>query len=244
MLGKTNVQPYRIVVIGDSMAYGLGVREHEVFARVLERKLNTIRPTQVSLLAQPGDSIVENYAKYLLAKEYIMPNLYVISLTSNDFIYDRRNKYPNENHVYSRLKSLCVGDEFRYTWVNESWIDMFWNAILPAFQSDVNHCFFTQAVQDITQMKDNVIFLSLDFAGAGGAPDTYEEKFYELMEGYRLLVTRGGGNMLTAEHIPGATHSSVSNKEGHPSKETHKFYAQALFQEIVGNPKWGFVKKP
>src|SRR3989344_6833304 len=46
---------FRIAIIGDSMVYGLGIRNNERFSYLLEQKLNKIKPTKAYILAQPAD---------------------------------------------------------------------------------------------------------------------------------------------------------------------------------------------
>ena len=88
---------YTIALIGDSFAYGLGVRENESFGRILEAKLNKIKPTKIYVLALPGDSIVENYAKFLLMDSSVRVDLYIFSMVKNDLVYDHNHKYPPRN---------------------------------------------------------------------------------------------------------------------------------------------------
>src|SRR5688572_11695772 len=51
-----NNKQYTIVIVGDSVVYGTGVKDGERFSVLLEKELNKVRPTKVYALAQPGDS--------------------------------------------------------------------------------------------------------------------------------------------------------------------------------------------
>lgn len=98
---------FTIALIGDSMIYGEGVLEKQRFASLLEKKLNTIRPTNVVVLALPGDHLVDNYMKFLLAQQSLHPDVYVFGLMNNDLMFDTLEKYPRESEIFQQLRDAC-----------------------------------------------------------------------------------------------------------------------------------------
>lgn len=246
ILGAKTQNQYNIALIGDSIAYGTGVRENESFGRVLETKLNMIRPTKVYILALPGDGIVQNYTKFLLAKSRVSPDLYVFSIVDNDLIYDRPDKYSDEGKIYEFLQKSCPKQEFIYKWEDENWLDVLKNGYIASFSDEFsNRCWVETAVKEITRQDDRVFFfgrLSAYELNLSVEHDvSVEDKLSRDIENmYINLIINNGGTVINRIDMP-IKNGSVSNKEGHPSKEVHRVYAESLYQEITANPRWGFI---
>ena len=246
ILGNKSDEVYKIALIGDSYVYGLGVMESKTYGRVLENKLNKIRPTKVFVLALPGDSIVENFAKFLLVNSKLYVNLYIFSLVNNDLIYDHNNKYPKEMDVHNFLHNSCHKKEFIYKWnFLDNWEKQLENGVAPSY-SDLysNRCWAETVVREVKKRTPRFFFFSalssreLDPSFMNGLNNTgllsrqVENDFID-------LVNKNGGFVVNRLDIP-TKKVSVSEMEGHPSKELHFVFAESLFQEIVNNPRWGF----
>lgn len=242
---QTQTETYTIVLIGDSFAYGQGVRETETFGRVLEVKLNKIRPTKVSILALPGDSIIENYTKFLLARSTAGANLYVFSMVDNDLVYDHVNKYPSEKEVYGSLKKSCPKEEFVYHWSDEEFDNQLKRVIAPSHDDKFsNRCWVESVVRALTLQNVNFFFFStFSYDDLNLAPLEFlkpDDRLRRKLElDYVNMVEKNGGAVINRLNVP-VKKWGVSKKEGHPSKELHALFAETLYQEIVSNPHWGF----
>ena len=243
VLGAKTDDDYSIALIGDSVSYGLGVKENEVFGRVLEQELNKIRPTKVYILASPGDSIVENYAKFLAASSFAEFDLYIVALLHNDLIYDHFDKYTNEAETYDFLSSSCPGEEFIpiSNWWSALGDKATSEAIVPSFSPMfANRCYLQTAVKAMTGTGSRVLFFPLDKIREGKL-GFFDEMNNWVIASYKNIVTSAGGIVIDGiEELPSFEYRDVSKKEGHPSPNTHRQYAEALYQEITTNPRWGF----
>jgi len=61
---KIKTTGFTIVIIGDSFVWGQGLRESQRFTTILNKRLNSIRPTSIIQLGSNGDSLLDNYIKY------------------------------------------------------------------------------------------------------------------------------------------------------------------------------------
>lgn len=242
----TQTGVYTIALIGDSLAYGTGVKGGEVFGRVLETKLNKIRPTKVYILALPGDSIVENYAKFLLAREVIGTNLFVFSMVDNDLIYDHLNKYPNEEAVYDFLKESCPREEFIYHWKDEDLESQLKNGLAPSHSNQfANRCWVETVVKKIMSFQNTRFFFFSNFSLTDlNLQSTNSLNFSgklrrELEIDYVRLIEDNGGTVVHRLDVP-VKKWGASKLEGHASRELHSLFAETLYQEIAANPRWGF----
>lgn len=243
---RTTKEIYKIALIGDSFAYGTGVRENQSFGRILEGKLNKIKPTKVYVLALPGDSIVEHHTKFLLTKNQINPDLYIYSMIDNDLIYDHDNKYPNEGKIYDFLQLSCPKPEFEHDyWIDEEWEKTLKNVYAPSYSNEfANHCWVEIAVKNMVRENERVLFFStfssedLNQTARYGLSVTKKlSRDLELV--YIRLIENNGGVIVNRLDKP-INKWSVSDKERHPSKEFHQLSAESLFQEITVNPQWRF----
>lgn len=241
-LNETTDKQYKIAVIGDSITYGLGVRQQYSFPRVLERKLNKYAPTRVFVLAQSGDNMLEHFAKFLLAKENLSPDLYIIAFVENDLLINSKPKYPNQKALNARLSQSCLKPEFIYQWPNKdiSLAKMVSEAHFPSIdESYANICYFKEVVKEIA--KDKVVFYNLF---GFHDPDTFSYPHNlnaVVINNMVEIITTNGGFVVERSDIP-FVYTGVSKMEGHPSKKTHMLYADSLFKEIITNPKYDFPK--
>lgn len=97
----------RLLVLGDSVAFGWGVAQSDRFSDILERALNENRTTEsaniqfeVLNFAVPGYNTVMEAATYESAAEQYKPDVLVLSLVTND------DELPNFVRVKPELLSL------------------------------------------------------------------------------------------------------------------------------------------
>lgn len=249
VLGVSNEHDFfNIAIIGDSMVYGLGIRNDERLSILLEKKLNKIKPTKVYTLALPADGIIENYTKFLLAKKYYSPDLYIIEVLTNDLVFESFNKYPEEINIYKELKTLCPGIEFvkPSTSPNESYENMIHNQYYPSFSSQYsNVCILSEIIRKIIEQDKRVIFFSFETIPTNKLPDipqTSAEKNQKILQILSEKIVETGGNVVDIK-TDYDWFTPVSEKEGHPSNETNELFARILYNEITSNEEWGFSKK-
>ncbi|KKQ49358.1 MAG: hypothetical protein US68_C0016G0018, partial [Candidatus Shapirobacteria bacterium GW2011_GWE1_38_10] len=68
-LKTNNSDIFKIALYGDSYVWGQGIKNEQRFAKLLETKLNKIRPTKIISLAETGDNIFDHYQKYKATPE-------------------------------------------------------------------------------------------------------------------------------------------------------------------------------
>jgi hypothetical protein len=239
---------YKIALIGDSYVYGQGITAEQRFGNLLEKQLNKIRKTKVYFLAQNGDNIVDNYDKFLMAEKIIHPNMSIITMVNNDLFLDEMEKYPLNRKILVDLGEICPGEVWNDQKVNKKETKItnsLHQLYFPAFSERYsNLCFLQQISKEVHDSKEKVLFLS--FGHISEDPPTKDSLNYEenlIFWKYAAIVRQEENLVLDVTTTPGYTWSSVSPQEGHPSAATNRYYAQSLYQEIIGNPRWEFFKK-
>lgn len=235
---------YRVVVIGDSFAYGLGVKQPQRYPDILEKLLNDVRPTEVSVLALPGDNIVENFVKFELTKATLHPDLYIVGIADNDLLLNPNKSYPNQTGFYNLLREKCPQREFIYQWpdlmipVERLIVE----AYLPSFDEQyANTCYLKEIVAKMVD-KNTLFFNFYRVTPSEVTNETLTEATQrQIMQKYVSIIRQHGGQVfqLHDSDVPG-NYSQVSTLEGHPSAEAHDWFARALFKEIVTNRRYGF----
>lgn len=240
---------YTIAIIGDSMVYGEGLLERDRFARALERKLNTLAPTKIYVLAQPNDHLLDNFAKYLLAEQYLQPDLYVFGLMNNDLLFDRSDRYPGEKELYVGLKTICTQAEFqKQPDVTMTWEDLITDLYAQTFvDGSANRCFLDVLSRRI--MEKNHPVLGLSFFD-DPQPNQFTDQMSETMKAeslqlslYQTVFASAGAKVLYPHEMMGFAYHPVSDREGHPSAWTHAKYTQLLFDEISTYPEFAHSRK-
>jgi len=243
VLGASSEDVYKIAIIGDSFAYGTGVRQNQRFPELMEKELNKYRKTQIYVLAQPGDGMLENYVKFLLAKENINPDLFIVGMLHNDLLVDGFNEYPRQQSIYQDIRQSCSQPEFKYSWPNyqasiqELIIDGFYPSSSPEY---ANLCYLDKIVSDM--VKSPVLFFSFH-----SSPDSYtpninnevEKKSHAIMKRYTQVIKNHQGEITYFDDSH--YYKTVSQLEIHPSVETHQGYSELLIKKIIEDPQYHFL---
>jgi hypothetical protein len=242
VLGTSSDDDYQIVIIGDSFVYGTGVKQSNSFPKLVEKELNKYRNTKVFTLAQPGDGILENYTKFILAKENINPDLFIVGLLHNDLLIDSSDKYPQQQNIYKNLIQACPQPEFKYSWSNhhasisELIIDGFYPSSQPEFS---NLCYLDKIVNSM--VTSPVLFLSFHSDPDSYSPDSNNEtdqKSHVIMKQYTQTIENHGGKIVYFDDR--LEYKPISKMEDHPSNEIHRAYSELLINEIIGNSQYNF----
>lgn len=246
---KFDKSVFKVAFIGDSYVYGMGVLEPERISEVLERKLNTIRPTKVYAFAQMADDVLDYYANFLVAERRLKPDLYIVSMVWNDFeVWG--NKNPMEEVLRQRLQTVCKYPEYkeRFSPDTSNWLqiirDHSVHAITPVSN---NYCYMDEFIKDI-QTERKVLFFNFNhFEGPQWCQsgDDIEHIYHSLViHEYENLIHKNDGVVFGINVENWSKWQSVSDKEAHPGKAMHALGAQVILTELLRDPVWGFVSQP
>lgn len=232
---------FRVLVIGDSVVYGNGVKVGERLSARLERGLNQQRPTRVYTLAQSGDSIVDNYYKYQQAVRIFQPHLTIFGMVNNDLILDESAKYPGQQAFYDQLRQLCPQPERQVQWTSPQMTAEEGMALnlYPSFDPQyANLCYYRQIAQWLAGQP--VLFYS--FTPLYPEPPAFESDYlrqgWQVMRWYADVATASGLVVASPLNLENFTFTPVSAQESHPSAATHQQYARSLQQVITAHPAW------
>lgn len=232
--------PLKIVVIGDSNTFGTGLKQDQRYSAILEKLLNKFIPTKVYTLAEPGNSIEDDYALYLLAKKTLNPDFIIIGILENDLILNQA-KYPNSEFVRAALEEVCPQDIFASTSEDLGIYD--WNGVLGVYQQSflpiyANVCFLKKISAELAQDKNVLFFNFFDhLKQACFKKDiSASSRHRAIMTEYKSILEKSGNKVIG--HNPSLDDFSyVSAAEGHPSAQANKLFAQIILDELT---KLGF----
>jgi hypothetical protein len=244
-LSRKYEDKYVVAVIGDSMIYGFGVKQNETLTAILEKKLNTLRPTKILNYSLPGDSIVDNLAKYQQAETHLKPDLYIMGIVNNDLIIGPEGAYPQSKKTYQEILDQCHKEPILFKYKeNQGYEDQLLNLYWPSFlEENSNICFLKKIVPLFD--KKSTLFFSFGYIPTlkqvVSSTSEIERKGHEILYKFNNIITDNSGYIVDP-YITYPEYIRVSSKEGHPAKIMHQQYAQILFDEIATNKKWGFTK--
>lgn len=239
-------KPFKVVIIGDSMTYGLGIKQDQTFASILGKKLNQKRYTQVYNLSLPGDHIVDNYSKFRLAKKYLNADVYIFDMVDNDLYFDITDKYGN-GYYYNKIKSICPGQELKVkdNFKNKSWEETINTIEYPSFSENyANICFLEKIANYLAEDSNKILFSSFFFIPAEEPQNIESEpdKLNHIIYKYAAILKKNGIDIINLYDYDGFhyKYKNISSTETHPSKYSHSKYADIMYYEITNNPKYEF----
>ena len=138
----------KIVIIGDSIVFGQGVRTSQRVGNQLEKILHdrNYPIDSIVTIAQPGDDFIDHAAKIELAEKLYNPVLYIVVLYINDLIEIQDHKYPHQQALFENIKLTCPG-ELAITHIpendNSNPIEYYQKYLLPSInRQSTNWSFF------------------------------------------------------------------------------------------------------
>jgi len=107
---------YRIAVLGDSVAFGLGVNMTYVFTEVLESRLNERGGRKVEVLnfGVSGYSTKREVAQYDAKVRYFDPDLVIIAYSMNDIFHGTRENRGFDKEYFPVWEHLYLLDYYSY----------------------------------------------------------------------------------------------------------------------------------
>ncbi len=234
-----NSDEYTIVVIGDSVVWGRGVKIDDLFTEKLSKKLNTVRKTKIYALGFPGDNFLNNMTKYELMQKDVAVDLYIFLLNISD-IFRSENTYmglnsPLEISIHNQCARI---GSFQHDYDAEKW-ESYAQHLENAWDNPANLC---TIVEGSKYLPKNALYVIPD-------RNTYIygfDAFAQILRSNQLQVRVIGRDSKGLEKYKpywddAQRYFQVSSKEGHPSALANSLYADYLEYEIIHELRWGFM---
>lgn len=247
-------EAYTIALIGDSYAWGQGVRFKDTISQLLEKKLNQYKKTTVLSLGYSGDSILDYFIKYDQLKQTYPIDLYIFMLVENDLLlvkdyekryeqtsifHDCQSLFPEQKPIYDLSNNdyelrIFNGSDI----LEKEWAERF----EQSWYSELNLCILDQSLQALP--TDNAIFFISLYRDEENSQPQWKT-YREYLNKNQKTVLRSADAKTLDDYKrfwkKPSKYFSVSPKDsGHPSKTAHRMFADLLGREILTNLKWGF----
>lgn len=250
---------FNIAIIGDSYVWGLGIKSKQRFAKILEKKLNQLRPTKVITLGQPGDGFLDYLYWYdLINTQKINPDLFIFTLVENDVFVDPRSPH-STLPKYKEIINICQQNDSTTNIINLNNIDIYKlnkdgysrdqidivinDLHLKSLKNPINICIFQKVLTSLSNSQ-SIFFTTDNYLG--------NSEGFNLLNRYLISFNK---NILSSElgknfskyssywdNGNPTNYFKISSIEGHPNTLANQMYADILFQEITTNSKWNFTK--
>jgi len=251
-----NNNVYKVAIIGDSYAWGMGLKYSQTVSQIISKKLNTHRPTLIYNYSEPGNSILEYYANINKTQKFNYIDLYVVLMVANDIAFNKESRFPNND--YQNILSDCQiknkenplvywfnWQEYNKNNPNSSFQDIsheIENNTNKSWSSSSNLC----VLDTISKLfPHNTIFLITD-----DYEDSGNRKFFNIyknaLEKYHHKVISSESQKYNPQYSKYWTSGNVwsyfriSENEIHPSALAHQMCADTIYNEITANPEWNF----
>lgn len=227
VLGVSTEDVYTVVVIGDSVVWGQGVRNGDRFPVLLERQLNKYRPAHVMSLASSGDDMLQYYLYFRDIQNYVPGiDLFVFALVENDLVF---NPYSTDEQFQRELFSTCDG-EVVYWDDFGTYETMLQNSIKS---TAANPCIFNRIMGLLP--KTHALYFDTEY---------YKTEAYT--HSYILPLMEYGFPVISPDYTSYMEHNKfrVSPMDRHPSSAAHAVYADILEEEIKKLPSFGVADTP
>ncbi|NQU43895.1 SGNH/GDSL hydrolase family protein, partial [bacterium] len=241
---------FRIMLVGDSLTYGLGVSEEETYGRVLEDELNRTHRAEVLNLGVCGYQSEDILGK--LIRPYtpkLRPDLVVYGVCLNDFLESGTVAYGNNLAwrvpLPERVKRYMTGRTRTGTLLSETYgRALMALGIRDDFKSDIlkdYKSYRTRFARDVKAMNDFVLEQGLPPVVAlvlhqhpdkNSALNEIAVVAEEAMEKAGMRIVPCGPYL---EKYDGER-MNVSAWEVHPNVKAHRIFAETLLPAIRDSP--------
>lgn len=250
---NTTTKKYTIALIGDSYAWGMGVRYPQTVAPILEKKLKKInKNTDILLLAKPGDSILDYYSSYKKISNSTNIDMYIFILVFNDlaFNFDDRLHDNDYEHILENcrisngpINYLINWQDFAKQHPNHNWDDVVkeqTDNINKSWSNPANICALNTISKTLPQ--NSLFFITDDYENTPN--HLYYQTYINEIQKFHSNIIRSNN----AKLLPGyesfwknpTKRLRISSNEFHPNAIAHKMYAELLYKEVTENKKWNF----
>lgn len=227
---QTNTS-FNIAIIGDSATWGQGIKNEERYAVLLEKELSKIRKTKVYSYALPGDNFTQNYekVKYLESiQDRHKIDLYILGLGYSDAFVTASDRYSAD--LSKQLLEECSKNSQpvydSYVSPTDTFNDYNKN-IEKALENSANLCIINKI---ISILPKNSIVLETD----NNPPGYYfHDKFGEIFSKYSFKLLTPAPYFKNTWDPFNLNSTTVSKKEGHPSRYANIIFAKILYEEIT-----------
>jgi lysophospholipase L1-like esterase len=236
---------FRIMIVGDSLTYGYGVHEAEIYAMQMEAALKRNFNVEVLNLGENGmqsDGILRIVRKYTPT---LQPDLIVYGVCLNDFLPPHVPDYQN-NMAYrfplpETIKEILserthlgrlINDTYNSVLMRLGLRNDFFNDVLKDFNN-----YQTRFARDVKDMNDFVLDRGLPPMVAmvlNQFPKLRSNGYQLAMVAEQHLTNAGMMVIPTEEFYKKYNGQSmrVSQWEGHPNAEAHKIFADLLISHL------------
>jgi len=249
-----NTDDYKIVIFGDSYVLGMGVKDEERFANILEKKLNKIKPTKIISFSDTSMSPINYLNWYEQIKTKINADLYVFALVNNDAYIrpDTHGAAIDTDHIINNCQKsfpdkspiLDTSLLFFYKGLNSDNNSNLEKIAASDFENSwsnpINLCVLDNSLSKLP--TSNAIYFITD--NYFNNNDKYKIYQNYLTKNDKYIVSSIEGKNLPkySNYWTKNVYENfqVSKKELHPNVLANKMYTDILFQEITTNSKFNF----
>jgi len=236
-------ETFRVVVVGDSITWGQGVRREQTFAALLEDRLDEDLQdagidAEVIALGTCGSRFVDGYLRLRAHAEQLEPDLVIYQFFVNDLEYLISHRRPEVLSMLEQSSNLlqavrAVVDR-----------DEFWDLARAYTDSDsIEWRLFLEVLEAFRAWHGRlriplvvVSFPPIDVRRDGGNFDGWTElaPYRETLDRPLAEMRRAGLPVLDLvdelEAKAGRRYLSVSERDGHPNGLAHEIAAEALLE--------------
>lgn len=246
---------YTVAIIGDSYVWGQGVKFSRTVSQLLKKKLMGYRNVRILSFGNSGDSILDYFLTWQKTKQIYNVDLYIFVLVDNDLMLEpkKRELYEITDIYVSCLReNNSLSPVYRYDDNNlDEWriqtnnqIEKLKENLLSSWKNPTNLCILSKSLESLRSEK--AIFLVSQYYHEDSEElDTYDRSLK--LNSLHTLYFADSKKIIRFQHYWNNPDKNftVSARDGHPSQVAHQIFAELLFNEILGNPKWNFqgVKK-
>ena len=235
---------FRVMALGDSITAGIGIAEKDRYTNILEGKLNNTYPAtsiEVINLGVQGFGTIQEEKILRRMWDVVQPNLTIVGFCSND---------PNISYNYHAPYKISISGTLRPYFerlllfrILEPIYDKLYRKIynLPTVVDEIKEAYnldshdwklFEVSVEKIGSFILNKSGASPLVIYLGERGDSKRKYFLTKQEyqNVRYTFEKNGFIWVDMKHF---RYSPVSRFENHPNEETHKYFADALFNKIT-----------
>jgi len=236
---------FRIMIVGDSLTYGYGVREEETYPKQIEAALKRDFNVEVLNLGVNGmqsEGILKIVRKYTLP---LQPDLIIYGVCLNDFLPPHVPDYQN-NMAYRFPIPEAIKETFSERTLLGRLVSEAYNNILMKlglrndFYADILKDFKnyqTRFARDVKEMNQFVLDRGLPPVVAivlNQYPELHS-KGYQLAMAAEQHLTQAGMTLIPTGEFYNKNDKqpmTVSPWEGHPNAEAHKIFADFVVAHL------------